>query len=136
MEDNELYDGFDKEQMVEYAKEAKERWGHTEAYKQSQERVKKMTKEDMDRLREDGDKFMKVVATHINDDPKSPEVQKLIDQHYNALRTFYEPNLEMYRGLATMYVDDSRFAAFYEKYAKGLSVFMRDAMYAYCDTRS
>ncbi|MEK7093845.1 MAG: TipAS antibiotic-recognition domain-containing protein [Patescibacteria group bacterium] len=47
-------------------------------------------------------------------------------------------SLQKRNGFSThqIYVDDSRFAAFYEKYAEGLAVFMRDAMYAYCDARS
>jgi DNA-binding transcriptional MerR regulator len=134
MKDEELYDGLDKEKMEEYAKEAKERWGNTDAYKQSQERTKNWTKEDYRKLAEDGDKWMKNFALQMNHGPKSKIVQELIDQHYNSLRTFYEPNLQMYRGLADMYVNDPRFTAYYEKYAKGLSRFMRDAMYEYCDS--
>jgi hypothetical protein len=50
------------------------------------------------------------------------------------LRTFYDPNPEMYRGLGEMYVADPRFTAFYDKYAEGLAPYMRDAMIAYADT--
>ncbi len=44
MQDEELYGNFSKEEMEKYTEEAKQRWGHTEAFKQSQERVKKMGK--------------------------------------------------------------------------------------------
>jgi hypothetical protein len=60
-------------------------------------------------------------------------VQALIAEHYNSLRTFYEPNLEMYAGLANMYVDDPRFRATFERYDKDLPEFMRDAMLAYVE---
>lgn len=135
MNDKELYGSFTKEEMDQYAQEAKERWGHTEAYKQSQERTKHFTKEDWKKLKEGMDVFMKKVVATMDKGPESPEFQELIDQHYKSLRTFYKPNLEMYRGLANMYVDDPRFKAFYEKYAPGLAEMMRDAMIAYCDTR-
>ncbi len=131
MKDEELYQSF-KEHDKKYAKEAKERWGNTEAYKQSQEKVKKMSKEDMFTMKKNGDELMKEIVANMNKGPESRDVQKLIDRHYNNLRTFYEPNIEMYRGLAQMYVDDPRFTAYFEKYAKGLAVFMRDAMYVYC----
>lgn len=49
MKDEDLYDGFDKEKMKEYEKEAKERWGHTDAYKQSTHRVKQFTKDDWEK---------------------------------------------------------------------------------------
>lgn len=121
-----------------YEEEAKQRWGHTDAYKQSQERVKKMTKEDWDKHSAETDDLMKKIATlaEQNADPASAEVQEQITRHFNSLRTFYEPSLEMYRGLGSMYVDDPRFAAFYDKYRPGLAVFMRDAMHAYCDRQS
>ncbi len=135
MEDKDLYGTFSKEEMDAYTKEAKERWGHTDAWKQSQERTKHWTKADYKRIAEEGAKFMQVVVSHMHEDPASPAVQELMDQHYNALRTFYEPNLTMYRGLADMYVADARFKAYYEKFAPGLAQFMHDAMYAYCDAQ-
>jgi MerR family transcriptional regulator, thiopeptide resistance regulator len=136
MDDKDLYDNLNKKEMQEYAAEAKERWGNTEAYKQSQERVKKMTKEDWARVKKAGDELMREIAASYEsgEDAKSSAAQALIARHYDGLRTFYEPNLQMYRGLAEMYVADPRFAAFYEKYAKGLAVFMHDAMIHYADT--
>jgi hypothetical protein len=42
----------------------------------------------------------------------------------------------MYKGLADMYVDDARFTAYYDAYKPGLALFMRDAMYAFCDAQT
>jgi DNA-binding transcriptional MerR regulator len=133
MNDEELYDVLKDPDAAQYADEAKARWGNTDAYKQSQERVGKMTKAQMAKLKEDADAWMKVFASEMHFGPTSPEIQKRITEHYNSLRTFYEPNLELYRGLAEMYVTDPRFAAYYEKYAPGLAKFMRDAMIYFCD---
>ncbi len=118
-----------------YADEAKARWGNTDAYRQSQERVKKLSKDDRKRIGDAGDALMKKITAASGQDPASPEVQELIAQHYDALRTFYEPNLELYRGLADMYVADERFAAYYDKYKPGLAPFMQQAMHAYCDAQ-
>ncbi len=133
MNDKELYGGFSKEESEAYAKEAKERWGNTEAYKQSQERTKKLTKEDWARMSAETDAMLKEIVRNMDKGPASKEVQAQIAKHYASLRAFYEPNVEMYRGLGNMYVEDKRFAAFYEKYHQDLPVFMRDAMHAYCD---
>lgn len=122
------------EQTAAYAKEARERWGNTDAYKQSEERVSKMTKADMQKIKDAGEALTRSIAACMEDGIASDAVQVLIAQHYNGLRTFYEPTPEMYRGLGDMYVDDQRFAAYYEKFAKGLAQFMRDAMYHYVDT--
>lgn len=128
-----LYEGLSKEEEEAYAKEAKERWGHTEAYKQSQERYGRLTKEEKQKLKDDGEAFMKVLAETMKEGPASAAVQTLIGQHYNALRTFYEPNLELYRGLANMYVDDPRFGAYYMK--RGVDPKeMREAMLFYVET--
>lgn len=120
-----------------YAAEAEQRWGHTEAYRQSQERVKRLTKEDWERIKNEGDALLRKLVSQMEAkaDPASPQVQELIAQHYDGLRTFYEPNLELYAGLANMYVDDARFTAFYDKYASGLAAYLRDGMLAYCDAR-
>lgn len=130
MKDEELYGNFSKEEAEAYAKEAKERWGHTEAYKQSQERVKKMGKAGLAKVLEESGKLTQEIAAAMKarQDPKSEAVQKLIARHYDSLRAFYEPNLEMYKGLATMYVDDHRFKATYEKIAPGLAQYLRDGM--------
>ena len=60
--------------------------------------------------------------------PQSPEIQEMVSQHYNGLRTFYEPNFEMYKGLGQLYVDDPRFTTYYDRFGEGLAVFLRDAM--------
>lgn len=132
--DRDIYgDWATDEEIASYKKEAKERWGETDAYKQSAERTKNYTKADWAKLREDGDKFMKLAAETAPKGATSPEFQALIAQHYNSLRTFYEPNLTMYRGLANMYVDDPRFTKYYEKYAPGLAQVFKEAMLYFCD---
>jgi DNA-binding transcriptional MerR regulator len=136
MDDKQLYAGFSNEEAVAYAKEAKERWGHTDAYKESQRRTKKFTKDDWAAVQAETDSILTEIVRNMDKGPSSPEVQAQIARHYAALRRFYEPNLEMYRGLAHMYVDDPRFAAFYEKYHADLPVFMRDAMLAYGDAHA
>lgn len=134
VDDKKLYDGFDTGEQDQYAEEVKARWGNTEAYKQSKERTKNWNSSDYDRLKQDMDAWMKVFVLEVPKGAKSAEVQKMIAEHYDGLRKFYEPNLKMYRGLADMYVDDPRFAAYYEKYAPGLALFMQEAMHFYADT--
>ena len=135
MDDEDLYNGFSDEEMKKFSEEAKQRWGNTEAYKQSTARVAKMSKDDMARIQKESDELMKEIAANMAKGPQSPEIQKLIARHYTNLRHFYEPNLKMYRGLGQMYVDDPRFAKYFDKYASGLTRFMRDAIICYCDAQ-
>lgn len=135
MDDKELYGNFSKEEMDRLKKEAKEKWGHTESWKQSEERVKKMGKEGLNKVLVEGKKLTEEIAECMRqgDAPTSDSVQERIAKHYDGLRAFYEPNLEIYRGLANMYVQDERFKVTYEKVAKGLAQFMHDAMMHFAD---
>lgn len=124
----EIYDTFGEDTVKKYAEEVKQRWGRTEAYKQSMERYVKTTKADLEKYKQDADIFMKKVAVTMDKGATSPEFQELIAEHFKSLGTWYEPNFEMYRGLAKMYVDDPRFTAYYEKYRPGLAKVFSKAM--------
>ena len=131
MEDQNL--GFNKEDMEKYAKEAEQKWGNTEAYKQSQEKVKKLGTFGMIKVAREMDKLMKNISKNMDKGPRSQEIQDLVADHYNSLRNFYEPNIEMYRGLGNMYSQDKRFSEFFDKYQSGLAELMGQAISYYCD---
>jgi len=135
MKDEEIYDGLTGE-LKEYQKEAKERWGNTEAWRQSQARTKHWTKADYQRIAEDGKKFTQLLADTMDKGATSPEFQALIAKHHEGIEVFYDCPLTMYRYLGQMYVDDSRFAAYYNKFRPGLNVVVRDAIAHYCDVHA
>lgn len=128
MTDQDYYGGFSQEEMDKLAQEAKARWGHTEAYKQSAERTKHWTREDHKRIAKEGEDFMRLLVTKMPEGVRSEAVQTMIGQHYASLRTFYEPCAEPYLGLAQMYTEDARFRAYFEKFDSALPEFMREAM--------
>lgn len=131
----ELYDAFKDDDVKQYQDEVKQRWGDGEAYKQSMKKVGKMTKAEMDKLKEDGKKFTQTLADAMDKDVASDEVQTLIAKHHEGINFFYECKTEMYRGLGQMYVDDPRFTAYYDKFRPGLAHFVRDAIAVYCDRK-
>jgi DNA-binding transcriptional MerR regulator len=133
MNDDEIYENFSKEEIKKFSEEAKQRWSNTEAYKQSQERVKKMGKDGLKKILEESSKLTLQIVDCMKDgqSPKNPEVQKLFARKYEDLRAFYEPSLEIYEGLAKMYVEDPRFKKTYENIAIGLAVYMRDGILEY-----
>lgn len=118
-----------------FHKEAKEKYGDTEAWKQSEARVKKMGPLGLAKVAKEQAELLKEIIVKMREGAKSEGVQNLIHRHYEGLRAFYEPDLKMYRGLAEMYATDERFKSFYEKVAPGLSQFMREAMLYYADTQ-
>lgn len=135
MEDTKLYGNLTKEQMDTYTEEARQRWGNTAAFKQSEERVAKMGKAGLKKVLEESKRITVAIAEEMKKGsvPESAAVQELIAKHYNWLRAFYEPNLELYRGLAEMYVADPRFKANYERVAEGLAEFLSVAMLRYAE---
>jgi len=139
MQDDELYEGFSKEEQDAWNKEAKERWGNTDQYKQSVGKYESLTKEQKLQMKKDGEALMEEIVANMDKGADSPEVQALVQRHYDSLKFFYEPTLQIYRSLADMYVGyqgDERFRAYFEKHHKDLPEFMRDAIYVYCDANA
>lgn len=135
LQDEELYDAFKDNDVKQYQAEVKQRWGNTDAYKQSMARVGKMTKQEMEKIKADGIELTKKLADAMDTSPHHPDVQALITEHYNGMQRFYDCPLTMYRNLGQMYVDDPRFTAYYDNVRPGLAIFVRDAINHFCDQR-
>lgn len=128
MKDEELYDGFSKEEMEELSAEAKARWGHTNQYKESEQKMRGMSKEQFAVIRQEGDEILHEGATIVHEPIDGPLAQALIAKHYKHLSNFYTPTPEMYKGLAEMYLADTRFTEYFAKVHPNLPKFMHDAM--------
>lgn len=133
MKNDDLFASFDDEKMQEYMQEAKERWGHTDAYKQSMEKVKHWTKDDYERVKKEGELLNKELAEAMDEDIKSQKVQAFVEKHYKSIQQYYDCPYAMYRNLGEMYVSDPRFTATYDKFRPGLAIWLRDAIQYYCD---
>lgn len=135
--DEELYEGFSKEEvqkLKEYEKEAEQKYDPA-LVAESQKRVRSMSKDQWRRVQEEGDEITRSLAKLIGGNPSSPEVQEAIGKHYRYLHNFYTPNTAMYRCLGETYAADSRFRAYYDKYAPGLADFIKQAIDVFCDNR-
>lgn len=123
-----ISDRYTNDELEELQAEAKERWGGTDAWGESQERTKEYTAADYKRMEDANRAALHVLVTDMPKGIGSPEVQSHIANHREQLRNYYEPSDEMYRGLADMYVDDERFADYFREFHPDLPVFLRDAM--------
>jgi hypothetical protein len=135
MKTDDLFASFGDEKMKEHLREAKERWGNTDAYRQSIERLRGWKKKDFDRVKKEGEALAKELAEAMDEDVKSQRVQGLVEKHYQSIQQFYDCPYAMYRGLGEMYVSDPRFTAHYDKYRPGLALWLRDAINYYCDQK-
>jgi len=137
MDKKEMFDAFDEraleEHRTKYAEEAKERWGTTDAYVESQKRTSKYTKEDWARIQKEGSEICEGLAALMDRDPSDPDVQVLVKRYHTYLSSnFYKCSPEILAGLGEGYVGDTRFTTTFDKVKAGLAGFLRDAIRVYC----
>jgi len=128
----ELYGSFTREQIEEYKKEVREKWGSKEL-EQSEERTRHWTPADYARVQEEGAAILRKIVPLMDKGPADAAVQEQIEKYFQQICKFYDCTLEIFRGLGEMYVSDERFAAYFRNFDDGLPAFMRDAMAVYCD---
>ncbi|MDA8344229.1 MAG: MerR family transcriptional regulator [Thermaerobacter sp.] len=71
VEEKVMFDGFDSAQ---YEEEVRRRWGHTAAYKESQERMKDYTQADFEAIQREQTEILKAIAALADKPPDDPEV--------------------------------------------------------------
>lgn len=117
----------------QYADEAKQRWGATDAYKQSAKRTSSYNKDDWARINAEAEEIYDGFVAQMGNDPASLAVQQLVaDWQAHISKNFYDCPKEMLAGLGEMYIADERFTKNIDKRAQGLAQFMSDAFAAYC----
>ncbi|RPF53237.1 MerR family transcriptional regulator [Aquisalibacillus elongatus] len=139
MSKKKMFEGFNmgdiREHENKYKDEVKEKYGHTDAYKQSQERTAKYTEQDWKTIQEKSNSIYSRLAELMEHDPSHNDVQNVIGEWHSLINDyFYECPREMFKGLGDMYVSDERFTKNIDQYGQGLAKFMRDAMYIYADS--
>jgi len=123
----------------EWAAEAEERWGETDAYRESRGRTAAYTKQDWIDLKAEADAGLREFAGAMTagTPPDSDEVAAMAEAHRAYLtRWFYDCSIEMHRGLAEMYVADQRFTATFDAVAPGLAQYVHDAIVANAERAS
>lgn len=116
-----------------YADEARERWGNTDAYKESARRTKQYKPEDWARIKAESEAVEAGMAEALlagepADGAKAMELAERARLHID--RWFYPCSHRMHVGLADMYMADARFTAHYEERAPGLAAFVAAAIKA------
>ncbi|CBZ02797.1 MerR family transcriptional regulator [Clostridium botulinum] len=123
-----------EEHQRKYSKEVKEKYGNTSAYKESNKKTSKYTKEDWSNIMKGWDKIYKKLASLMDKNPDDNEVQESVHQFREHIsKNFYDCTPEIFRGLGELYVNDERFTDNIDKYKVGLSKFLREAINVYCD---
>ncbi len=119
----------------EYAAEAEQRWGETDAWKQSQQRVSQFSKQDWIAIKAEGDALLEALAQAKRGgvEPGSAEANELAVRHRASIERFYDCGDEMHRNLVAMCLADERFARYYDDVEPGLAQFLHDIVVASID---
>ena len=118
-----------------YAKEAKEKWGGTTAYRESTEKIKSYTKEKQNEVYSGMDSILAEFADCKKNGfaPDSKEAQALVKKWQDFLTAnYYNCTNEILSGLGQMYTADERFKANIDRHGDGTAEFMQAAIKAYC----
>jgi DNA-binding transcriptional MerR regulator len=116
-----------------YKKETEERWGNTDAYKESQKKTSSYTKEDWAKITAEDSDIYNDFVKNMDKAPASKEVQELVARKQaHITKYFYTCTKEILAGLGEMYVADERFTKNIDKFGTGLAEFISKAIKEYC----
>lgn len=136
-ETNMSFREFDATEMEacrqKYAAEVRERWGGTEAYRESEARTAKNSGADWEeQTREMNDIFRGFAALRATD-PAGPAACTQVKRWQAFITARYYPcSDEILAGLGQMYTADERFRENLDRFGQGTADFMSRAIAAYC----
>lgn len=128
------FEAFDKTEIEQYKREARDRWGNTEAYQEYMHRQLRKTPEQSQSEGEAVMGFLQDMCKLRHLPPDSSEAQQKVKELQEMFtRNFYNCTNEILAALGEMYVDSDRFRKNINKECgEGSAEFLRDAIRAYC----
>ena len=98
------FNAYDTKKLDAYAREARQRWGHTDAWRESQEKNKGKTS---DQMVSEADGLMDIfrrLGTYRTGDPAAPAAQALIAELQQYISShYYNCTKQILLGLGQMY---------------------------------
>lgn len=128
-----LFDGFDQFENGEYAREAEQCWGNTDAWKESRRRVQAFADTDRAAIEAEQAAFIAdlVAAQNAGHAPDGSVAAELAERHRLHIdQRFYPCSHAMQCGLADMYEADARFRDYYDRHGAGLTGYLVAAIRA------
>lgn len=128
------FSAFDQRKIEEYARQAKEQWGNTAAYKEYEQKAAGRSREGERTVMEN---FMQIFAEFgkcRNDAPESAAVQGLVKKLQDYITEhFYKCSKDILKGLGKMYAEGGEFTDNIDKAGgNGTAVFAAEAIRIYC----
>jgi DNA-binding transcriptional MerR regulator len=132
----EVFGDFDPSQ---YEEEARQRWGDTEAYRESARRTSRYTKADWQQIGREGAEINAafLALMEAGSPAADPAAAAVAERHRAYIsKWFYECSPEIHAGLGAMYVADPRFTASIDRAGPGLARYMSEAIAANAGRRT
>jgi DNA-binding transcriptional MerR regulator len=125
-----IFDGFDP---ARYEDEAKQRWGHTDAYKTSAQRTKSYSDADWRKLKDEQAAIYADALAAMKEGVRfdEPRAMDVAERHRLSIdRWFYPCSAQMHCGLADLWEADRRYADNIDKHGAGLTQYLAAAVRA------
>lgn len=117
----------------QYEAEVKEKWGNTDAYKESQQKTAIYSKEKWNDVSSGLDEVIAEFAKAKAEGKTAADSTLLAEKLQQYITdNFYTCTKEILAGLGEMYVLDERFKENIDKHGEGTAEFMREAIGIYC----
>lgn len=118
-----------EEHKKKYAEEAEQKYGKTDAYRESKKRTDGYKAEDWKRITEEADAIYGKFAAAMVLGPDSAEAGEAVNEWQDHItRNYYECTDEILLGLADMYISDPRFTKNINKHSPNLAQFITSAI--------
>lgn len=134
MSDKEKFEGFKRELIEEkerlYGKEAREKYGE-EAVDEANQKIMGLFEADYERFKNLEKEVLRQLEEAVRNKelPESETGQRIVLLHKDWLGyTWKEYSAQAHKGLASMYIADERFLAYYDKNLKGCGEFLVKAV--------
>lgn len=120
-----------------YAAEAKERWGKTKAYAQSEQKAASRSRKETEELQAQMEAFFVRAAALRGEQPESEAAQALVEEWRTFLTAnYYDCTIGILSGLGAMYTADERFMEYIDRAGAGTAAFFSSAIAVYCAKHS
>ena len=134
MSKRQLFEAFSEEKQKDYEREARLQYGpdHVNA---SIKRWNGYTEAQREAIGHEGNTVYHdlVAAIEAGKSPLDAGVQALLERWHNHIRHFYEPTLDILRGLGETYVSSPDFRKNFDRIDPRLAEFMREGIVQYVD---
>ena len=135
MSKNQLFSAFTEEEENKYSAEAEQLYDPA-IVRASQKKWKSYTKEEKQRIGEEGNAAYEAIVAAIPFGAESPQAQAGVELWRKHMDYFWTPNQEQMEGLTELYNSDPRFKANFDKIDPRLADFMREAVKVYVKRNS